>query len=258
MKLVTWNINGIRARHARVLAWVQAHRPDVLCLQELKSEDAGFPLGPYRELGYSVETYGQKAYNGVAILARAPLEDVRRGFADGAPEDPQARLLTATAFGLRVTCAYFPNGESTTSEKFPYKLSWMARLRDRLAADAAAHPARALCGDFNVAPEDVDVFDPAAWRGRVLFTDEEKAALAAIRDLGFVDVVRRVRPEGKLFTWWDYRLRGFPRDLGMRIDHVYATPQVAERATGAEADRVERGGETPSDHAPLTVELRDP
>ena len=257
MKLVTWNINGIRARDARVLAWVQANRPDVLCLQELKNEDATSFFEPFRGLGYDVALYGQKAYNGVAILSREPLADVRRGFADDRDADPQARLLTATAFGLRVTCAYFPNGESTKSEKFPYKLAWMARLRDRLAADLRDHPESVLCGDFNVAPEDVDVFDPEAWRGKVLFTDEEKAALAAVRDVGFVDVVRRVRPEGKFFTWWDYRMRGFSRDLGMRIDHVYATPRIAERVVSAEVDRVERGGETPSDHAPLAVEFRD-
>ncbi len=258
MKLVTWNINGIRARHERVLAWVQAKRPDVLCLQELKNEDATSFFAPARALGYDVALFGQKAYNGVAILSRQPLADVRRGFADEGASDPQARLLTATAFGLRVMCAYFPNGESTTSEKFPYKLSWMARLRDRLAADLRDHPESVLCGDFNVAPEDVDVYDPKAWRGKVLFTDEEKAALAALRELGLVDVVRKVQPEGKLFTWWDYRLRGFPRDLGMRIDHVYATPRSAERVVAAEVDREERGGEQPSDHAPLCVEFRDP
>jgi exodeoxyribonuclease III len=257
MKLVTWNINGIRARHARVLAWVQAKRPDVLCLQELKNEDATSFFEPIKALGYEVSLFGQKAYNGVAIVSRGPLADVRRGFADEGEPDPQARLLTATTLGLRVTCAYFPNGESTTSDKFRYKLSWMARLRARLAADVGGHADRVLCGDFNVAPEDVDVYDPKAWRGQVLFTDEEKAALAAIRDVGLVDVVRRVRPEGPLFTWWDYRLRGFPRDLGLRIDHVYATPSVAARVVGAEVDREERGGDQPSDHAPLTVELRD-
>jgi exodeoxyribonuclease III len=257
MKLVTWNINGIKARHARVLAWVQAKQPDVLCLQELKNEDATSFFEPFPALGYDVALFGQKAYNGVGILSRAPLADVRRGFADEGEADPQARLLTATAFGLRVTCAYFPNGESTTSDKYRYKLSWMARLRDRLSADLSGRPDAVLCGDFNVAPEDVDVYDPKAWRGQVLFTDEEKAALAAIREAGLVDVVRRVRPEGPLFTWWDYRMRGFPRDLGLRIDHVYATPGVAERVVSAEVDREERGGEQPSDHAPLTVELRD-
>ncbi|HEU4409298.1 MAG TPA: exodeoxyribonuclease III [Polyangiaceae bacterium] len=257
MKLVTWNINGIKARHARVLAWVQAKRPDVLCLQELKSEDASALFEPFRALGYDVALFGQKAYNGVGILSRQPLADVRRGFADEGESDPQARLLTATAFGLRVTCAYFPNGESTTSDKFRYKLSWMKRLRDRLAADLRERREAVLCGDFNVAPEDVDVHDPKAWRGQVLFTDEEKAALAAIREAGLVDVVRRVQPEGQLFTWWDYRMRGFPRNLGLRIDHVYATPPVAERVVAAEVDREERGGETPSDHAPLTVELRE-
>lgn len=258
MKLVTWNINGIRARHARVLAWVQAKRPDVLCLQELKNEDATSFFEPVRALGYEIALFGQKAYNGVAIVARGPLTDVRRGFADENADDPQARLLTATACGLRVTCAYFPNGESTTSAKFPYKLAWMARLRARLAADLGGYPESVLCGDFNVAPEDVDAHDPKVWRGKVLFTDEEKAALAAIREVGLVDVVRRVQPEGPLFTWWDYRTRGFSRDLGMRIDHVYATPRVAERVIGVDVDREERGGEQPSDHAPLTVELRDP
>lgn len=257
MKLVTWNINGIKARHTRVLAWVQAKQPDVLCLQELKNEDATSFFEPLRALGYDIALFGQKAYNGVGILSRAPLTDVRRGFADEGEVDPQARLLTATAFGLRVTCAYFPNGESTTSDKYRYKLSWMARLRARLSADLSGRPDAVLCGDFNVAPEDVDVYDPKVWRGQVLFTDEEKAALAAIRETGMVDVVRRVRPEGPLFTWWDYRMRGFPRDLGLRIDHVYATPGVAERVVSVDVDREERGGEQPSDHAPLTVELRD-
>ncbi len=264
MKLATWNVNSIRARHERVLAWVEANRPDVLCLQELKAEDEKFPAADYRALGYEIATFGEKTYNGVAILARGPLGEVERGFADGAG-DPQARFLAATAAtaataagGVRVMCAYAPNGEAVGSEKFAYKLAWFERLRAYLAARVRPGSAAVLCGDLNVAPEPIDVHDPALWEGRVLYSAEERAALArAVGAAGLVDVIRRLHPEDRIYTWWDYRQLAFPRNLGLRIDHVLATPALAARATAARVDREARKGKLPSDHAPVVVELAE-
>lgn len=257
MKLATWNVNSIRARNERVLAWAEANRPDVLCLQELKAEDEKFPAAGYRALGYEIATFGEKTYNGVAILARGPLHEVERGFADGVA-DEQARFLAATPGGVRVMCAYAPNGEAVGSEKFAYKLAWFERLRVYLAARIRPGSAAVLCGDLNVAPEPIDVHDPALWEGRVLFSAEERAALArAVEAAGLVDVTRGLHPGERIYTWWDYRQLAFPRNHGLRIDHVLATPALAARAAASRVDREARKGKLPSDHAPVVVEFRD-
>lgn len=252
MKLVTWNINGMNARHERVLQWITEHRPDVLCLQELKQEDHKFPTEPYRALGYEVATHGQKAWNGVAILSRAPLEHVVRGFEDGV-DDPQSRAIAATTFGVRVHNVYVPNGQALDSPKFVYKLDWLRRLEAHLAARIVREAPAVLCGDFNIVPTDEDVWDPAAWRGQVLCTDDERAALARLQALGLEDVLRRLHPTGAIFTWWDYRMLAFPKGHGLRIDHVLATPALAARVASVEVERGARKGESPSDHAPVVA-----
>jgi exodeoxyribonuclease-3 len=255
MKVATWNVNSIRARRERVVEWVGRNEPDVLCLQELKTEDAEFPADEFRELGYEAALFGQRTYNGVAILARGPLRDVELGFGDGVP-DPQARFIAATtASGVRVMSAYIPNGEAVGSEKFAYKLAWCERLVAYLQARLAPGVRVALCGDFNVAPAPIDVHDPASWEGHVLYSTEERAAFARIIGCGLVDVVRQLNPNEPLFSWWDYRQLAFPKNHGLRIDHVLVTPALAEHATAARVDRAARKGKLPSDHAPVVVEF---
>lgn len=254
MKLATWNVNSVKARHDRLLVFLTRERPDVLCLQELKTEAAGFPLASVEALGYHAALYGQKTYNGVAILSREAPEDVVTGFADGEDEDPQARLVAATVAGVRVISAYFPNGQSVGSEKWAYKLAWMDRLARALGRLDPAAPL-VLCGDFNVAPEDRDAAFPELWRASVLMHAQGRAALARIAAWGFADCVRRHHDGDGPFSWWDYRSLGFPRGDGLRIDHVYATAPLAARCTSARVDRDERKGEKPSDHAPVIAEF---
>ena len=258
VKLVTWNINSIRMRLERLLGWIDRNRPDLLCLQETKVPDDLFPRAPLEERGYHVALHGQKGYNGVAILSRLPLEAVTRGMEDG-EEDGQARLIAADVAGLRLVCAYVPNGQAPGTEKYEHKLRWMERLRAHLAPAIAARPDAplVLCGDFNVAPEDRDVHDPAAWEGKIHCSEPERAALRAVAALGLGDAFRQVRPEPGLYSWWDYRMLAFPKGRGLRIDHVLATAPVLARVTSAHIDRDERKGKQPSDHAPVVVELAD-
>lgn len=256
LRIATWNVNSVRAREARLLAWLQAHQPDVLCLQELKVVDADFPHAALRALGWHATVHGQKTYNGVAILAREEATDVQRGMGAG-DDDPQARLVSAVVRGIRVVSAYFPNGQTVGSEKWAYKLAWMERLREHLQRTVRPGEAVALCGDFNVAPDDRDVARPESWNDTVLCHPEARAALQRIAALGFVDVFRRHHAEGGLYSWWDYRQLGFPRNDGLRIDHVFATEPLAKRSTSAAIDRNERKGKQPSDHAPVLVEIGD-
>jgi exodeoxyribonuclease-3 len=255
MKVATWNVNSIRARREHVMDWLDAAQPDVLCLQELKMTEAEFPFEELRESGYEAAVLGQKTYNGVAILSRRPIEDVQRGMEDG-EDDPQARLICARVEGASIISAYFPNGGELGSDKYAYKLRWMERLRRWLDTqfDASADEV-ALCGDFNVAPWDDDIGRPEQWRSSVLACDEVREALDGIASFGLHDVVRPFHPQGGVFSWWDYRGRGFERGNGLRIDHVYCTPRLADRTIGAIVDRRERGRKSPSDHAPVMVEL---
>ncbi|MSP61969.1 MAG: exodeoxyribonuclease III [Myxococcales bacterium] len=252
MKIATWNVNSVRARLERVLAWLAAAQPDVLCMQEIKVVDDGFPVDEFRAAGYEVALSGQRTYNGVAIAAREAPSDVARGLDDGV-DDPQARLIAATVGGVRVISAYVPNGQAVGSDKYAYKLEWLARLRAHL--DLRYRPDQPLClaGDFNVAPEAIDVHDPAAWEGQVLCSPPERAALARVAAFGLEDTYRIHHKEGGRFTWWDYRMLSFPKDKGLRIDHLFATPPLAARSVGAEIDRDARKGKLPSDHAPLVV-----
>lgn len=257
MKVATWNVNSIRARHDRVLEWVKRHEPDVLCMQEIKVADEAFPALDLVGLGYQLAIYGQRTYNGVAIASRLPITDVVRGMDDGEPDD-HARLIGATIGGIRILCAYFPNGGEVHSAKYVYKLRWMARLRAWLDARERPDAPLALVGDFNVAPEDRDVWDPAAWRGQTLFTDAEKEALAAIASWGLHDAFRKHHAEGGLYTYWDYRMLAFVKKQGLRIDHVYVTAPLLERCASCEIDREARKGKNASDHAPVVAVFADP
>lgn len=256
--LATWNVNSIRARHDRVVAWTAKHRPDILCLQETKVEDARFPGDALAGLGYQLTLNGQKTYNGVAILSRAPASEVVRGLGDDV-DDPQQRLLAATIEGIRVVCVYAPNGGELGSDKFRYKLAWYARLLAWLGRQARTDQPLALCGDFNVAPEARDVKLPEKWEREVLFHPDARAALASITGWGVADAYRMCVEDAGMYSWWDYRAGSLRKDDGLRIDHVLVTPPLAARVRGAFIDRDEReprdGSENPSDHAPVVVTL---
>jgi exodeoxyribonuclease-3 len=255
MKVATWNVNSIRARRQHVIDWLDARQPDVLCLQELKVATDDFPYDEVRECGYEAAVFGQKTYNGVAILSRAPLSDVIEGIADD-EDDSQARLISARVDGVTVISAYFPNGGEVGSDKYDYKLRWMKRLRHALEQRFDTETDHvALCGDYNVAPFDDDIGRPSEWRSSVLANDAVREALDDVASVGLEDVVRPFHPQGGVFSWWDYRGRGFERGNGLRIDHVYCTSKLAERTIGAVVDRQERGRKSPSDHAPVVVEF---
>ncbi|MFW6161436.1 MAG: exodeoxyribonuclease III [Planctomycetota bacterium] len=250
MRIATWNVNSVRARLDRVLAWLAAQQPDVLCLQELKCTDDAFPFEAIRGAGYRAAVHGQKTYNGVAILSRCEPQDVETGLGDTV-DDPQARLIAATVGGVRILSAYVPNGSVVGSEKWAYKLQWLARLREHL--DGRCDPAErlVLCGDFNVARFDDEVALPDRWGGSVLCHPEGREALERVRAWGFADVVRQHHPAGGVYSWWDYRAGAFHRGDGLRLDHVFATEPLATVCSSAEVDVEERRGKKPSDHAPV-------
>ncbi|MDW8363212.1 MAG: exodeoxyribonuclease III [Myxococcales bacterium] len=256
--VATWNVNSIRARLQRVLAWIERRRPDVLCLQELKCTDDEVPRLPFEAAGYRAAIWGQKTYNGVAILSNRPLVDVERGFGDGEAPDTEARLLRATIDGVRVLCAYVPNGGEVGGPRWPYKLAWLERLERCVERELRRHPLLLLAGDLNVAPTDRDVAFPEQWRDGVLTHPEVRAAFARLERVGLVDVLRRHHPDAPIYTWWDYRALAFPRGDGMRIDHVLASAALASRSRGCTVDRDERKGKGPSDHVPVVVDLDVP
>jgi len=253
VKLATWNVNSLRVRLPHVLDWLAAQHADVLCLQETKLEDAAFPFAELAAAGYQAVHSGQKTYNGVAILARAGINDVACGIPGY--DDPQRRVIAATVDGVRVVCAYFPNGQSVDSDKYQYKLKWLTALTDWLQGELARHPDLALLGDFNIAPEDRDVYDPVAWKGQVLCTDAERDAFRRLLDLGLADAFRRFEQAEKSYSWWDYRMMGFRRNHGLRIDHILLSAALAGRCSGCSIDRAPRKLERPSDHAPVIAEL---
>ncbi|MFZ5475741.1 MAG: exodeoxyribonuclease III [Myxococcota bacterium] len=253
MNITSWNVNSLRARLDRVLAWVDAHEPDVLCMQEVKCVDGEFPFEPFRARGYHVETFGQKTYNGVAIASRAPMSDVARGLPDAG--DPQARGITARVDGVRVVNLYVPNGGDLTSDKYTYKLGWLEKLKD--AVSPFCGEPLVVCGDFNIAPSDDDVYDPAGWKGQVLCSDAERERFRSLLDLGLVDAFRVFEKRPRQYTWWDYRGNMWSQNNGLRIDHHLLSPQVAARAIDVTVDLDERGRTQASDHAPVTLHLRD-
>ena len=250
MKIATWNVNSIRARLDRLLAWLSEHQPDVLCLQEIKVEASGFPIGPLAALGYEAVVAGQRSYNGVAILSKEPLREVRAGLDDG-HDDVQARLIGGTLGDVRIECVYMPNGSAVPSDKYDYKLKWMGRFGEHLARHYAADQKLLVCGDFNVAPEPIDVYDPTGWVNEPIFHVEARNALHRIAGFGLLDVVRERNPEPGLYSYWDYRLNAFSKGEGLRIDHIFCTPSLAKLCTSAGIDRASRKGKAPSDHAAL-------
>ncbi len=255
MRLATWNVNSVGARLPRLLDWLERAKPDVLCLQETKTPD--FPADEVAKLGYETAAHGVNQWNGVALLSRVGLSDIRPGFPGepGFPE-PEARAISATCDGVRVWSVYVPNGRTPDSPHYAYKLAWLAALRDALAADLATPGVElAICGDFNIAPADSDVWDPAAFIGSTHVTPAERSALGALRDVGLHDIVPRPLKGSNPFTYWDYRAGMFHKDMGMRIDLVYATPGLAARAGDAYIDREARKGKLPSDHAPVVVDF---
>lgn len=254
MKIGTWNVNSLRVRLPQLQQWLADSPVDVLGLQELKLEDKDFPAAALAEAGWQAVWSGQKTYNGVALLARQPLSDVSMGIPGF--DDPQRRVIAATVGGVRVICVYVPNGQSLDSEKYPYKLGWLARLRDYVAAELAAHPRLALVGDFNIAPDDRDVHDPAKWAGQVLVSPAERAAYQELLALGLEDVFRRFEQPEATFSWWDYRMGGFRRNHGLRIDLVLASAVLAADCTAAHVEREPRTWERPSDHAPVVAAFK--
>ena len=254
MRIATWNVNSIRARLPRLKAWLSSQEPDVVCLQETKCMDAEFPWAELEDLGYQAVHHGQKTYNGVAILAREAIEDVVRGFPDD-EEDEQRRVIGATVAGIRFLNLYVVNGEAVGSEKYERKLVWLERLIDFLAGYHDLGQPLLVLGDFNITRDDRDVYDPERFRGKILCSGPEREYLETILELGFVDLLREQHPQGGVFTWFDFRTRGFERGQGLRIDHVLATPPAARLCVEAEVDLTERGQEKPSDHAPVIVTL---
>ncbi len=255
MKIATWNVNSIRARLDRLLHWLEKAQPDVLCLQELKVTDEAFPSEALQKAGYQAAVFGQKTYNGVAILSREELSEVTRGMPGF--DDLQARVVAATVRGVRVISAYFPNGEQVGTEKYAYKLAWIERMREYLNQCYSPAQPLALCGDFNVARDERDVAHPAQWGGSVLFHETARDALENLRLWGLIDVVRQQHPEGGIYSWWDYRMLAFPKNNGLRIDYIFATEPLARRCCEAEIDREERKGPKPSDHAPVLAVFGD-
>lgn len=250
MKVITWNVNSVRIRQQRLLALLERHRPDALCLQELKVEEKDFPFLDVTALGYRTVMVGQKTYNGVAILSRSEPTDVVRAMDDGV-DDPQARLIAATIAGVRVVSVYVPNGGALDSEKYLYKLAWLDRLQAWLESRCQRDQPLVLCGDFNIAPTDDDVNRLAEWSDTVLCTPAVRDRFKRLLAWGLVDTFRSQHAEAGHYSWWDYRMLGFPKNNGLRIDHILATTSLAATCTGSEIDRNERKGKQPSDHAPV-------
>jgi exodeoxyribonuclease-3 len=255
VRLVTWNVNSLKARLERVEEWLTTVQPDVVCMQETKLADAAFPALAFQALGYDSAHYGEGRWNGVAILSKVGLDDIVAGFGDGAAEDPEARLLSATCGGVRVSTVYVPNGRGLEHDHYRYKLSWLDRLRARIADTVGPDDDFVVCGDFNIAPDDRDVYDPAAFVGETHVSEPEREALTRLVDLGLVDVFRQHYDAPGLFSWWDYRAGNFHKGKGMRIDLVLATKALADRSTAALIDRNARKGKSPSDHAPVVVDF---
>lgn len=253
MRIATWNVNSLKVRLPHVLDWLAKHQPDALCLQETKLEDVNFPLQAIAEAGYHAVFSGQKTYNGVAILTRTPVADVQMGIPGF--DDPQKRVLAATCGDTRVICVYIPNGESVESDKYQYKLKWLAALTEWLRAETATHAKFALLGDYNIAPEDRDVWDVKEWQGKVLFSAPEHAAFQGLLALGLTDSFRLFEQPERSFSWWDYRMNAFRRKLGLRIDHILLSQALAKTCTSCIIDVEPRKLERPSDHAPVMADV---
>lgn len=255
MKIATWNVNSLRVRLEQVLEWLAASDADVLVLQETKLTDDKFPADELREHGYQVAFSGQKTYNGVATLSRFPIKDVVADIPG--LDDPQRRVLAATINGVRITNVYVPNGSEVGSEKFAYKLGWLKALTAWVKKELAQHERYAILGDYNIAPEDRDVHDPDKWRGSVLFSEPEHAALSALLDCGLSDCFRKFDQPEKSFSWWDYRAGAYRRNAGLRIDLILVSDVLQQACTASGIDKAPRANEKPSDHAPVIAEFSD-
>jgi len=256
MRLATWNVNSLKVRLPQLLEWLPQAAPDVVCLQETKLVDEAFPSVEIESAGYRVAYSGQKTYNGVAIVSRSPLADVQAGIPGFA--DEQKRVLAATVDGVRVVCVYVPNGQSIDSEKYRYKLAWLDALIDWLRDELTRHPLLVLLGDYNIAPEDRDVHDPAAWVGQVLVSDAERKRYQALIGLGLKDAFRLFEQAEQSYSWWDYRQGAFRRNMGMRIDHILLSAPLATACTTCAIDKTPRKLERPSDHTPVLAEIGPP
>ena len=258
MKITTWNINGVKARLETAVAYLKQENPDVVCFQEIKSVDEGFPRGAFEDLGYNVATHGQKGFNGVALLSKAPLEDLSRGL-PGDDADLQSRWISALVPSgktmIRVASIYLPNGNPIGTEKFSYKLAWLARLRAHAVNLLADETPLVLAGDFNVIPEPVDAKRPEAWVNDALFQPESRSAYRSLTHLGLTDAVRACHPEPGVYTFWDYQAGAFQKDDGIRIDHILLSSQAADRLNASGVDKFTRAGEKPSDHVPVWIDL---
>jgi len=250
MRIASWNINSLRKRQDRLFAWLEATKPDVVCLQETKCPDELFPALALQAAGYRSAYHGEKSYNGVAILAKSVLHDVRPSLCDEVI-DPQARLIAASVDNLRVFSIYAPNGQAVGSPAYEYKLHWYERLRDCIAKEKSAD--LVVCGDFNVAPQEIDVYDPELWRGAIMASEGERAAFRELCNLGLQDTLRIHHKQGELYSWWDYRALAFQRNLGFRIDHILVTPPLAARCTTVTLERELRKLPKPSDHIPVVA-----
>jgi exodeoxyribonuclease-3 len=254
MKIATWNVNSILARLPHVVRWLESTQPDVLCIQESKCTDDKFPLLELKTVGYECATFGQQAYNGVAIISRLGYGEIQRGYA-GDDATQHARLLATEIGGIQIVNVYIPNGQMVGSEKYQFKLEWIRRLREFFDQNYNPSAPVLLCGDFNVAPEGRDVHDPRLWQNRILFSEPERAALQQVKDWGFADTFRLHNEDGGHYSWWDYRAGGFRRNLGLRIDHIWVSPPLAARSKATWIDKEPRGWERPSDHAPVVAEF---
>jgi exodeoxyribonuclease-3 len=252
--LATWNVNSLKVRLAHLLDWLAAQRTDVVCLQETKLVDEAFPLEAIAAAGYAAHYAGQKTYNGVAILSRTPHAEVQAGIPDFA--DEQRRVLAATIDGVRVVCAYVPNGQAVDSDKYRYKLGWLTAFERWLSDEIRRHPALAVLGDYNIAPADDDVYDPKAWAGQVLCSGPERDAFNRLLGLGLKDSFRLFPQPERSFSWWDYRMNAFKRKMGLRIDHILASAPLAQSCARCEIDVEPRKLERPSDHAPVIAEFK--
>jgi exodeoxyribonuclease-3 len=253
MKIATWNVNSLKVRLPHVIEWLGAHRPDVLVLQEIKQVTEAFPAEALREAGYEGLASGQKTYNGVAVISKNPATDAVTDFPGF--EDPQRRILATTVNGVRVVNLYVPNGSEVGSEKYEYKLGWLAALKRFLQEQLAEHEKLVVLGDFNIAPADEDVYDAEKWGDAILCSPKERAALVELLDLGFTDVFRRFDQPEKSFSWWDYRAAGFRRNAGLRIDLILTSTAMTDRCLKSYIDKEPRGWERPSDHAPVVAEF---
>lgn len=254
MKIATWNVNSIRLRLDQVLEWLNVTGTDVLCVQETKVDDENFPLQPIIDAGLQVAYFGQKSYNGVAIISKHEIADVQKGFPEDDDESPK-RLIAATINGIRIVNTYIPNGTELWTDKFTFKLDWLQRLRRMFDEDCDLNSNVLLCGDFNVAPEELDVWSVPQWTGKLHFSKPERAAIDHVKKWGFVDVFRKLNGNLQEFSWWNYREGAWQRNQGLRIDHIWVSPPLADKCTGCWIDKSPRGQEKPSDHTPVVAEF---